>query len=182
MSKNYQSDNSSNVGEWESHAAIAAAAENVIVEIGVLFGDTTKVLLGAAKPTTHIYGIDPIIPDSMNEALIGSVEKINELVAQYPNFTFIKDYSFNVVKTWDKEIDYIFIDGDHQYEAVKADYEQWLPFVKVGGIIAIHDSAANRGGPFYWPGPSQLADELINASNLEFIQTRHTMTILKKIA
>jgi predicted O-methyltransferase YrrM len=182
MNQNYQSDNSGNVGEWESHRIYAAQAKDVIVEIGVLFGDTTKVLLEAAKPTTHIYGIDPIIPDSMNEALIGSVDKINELVVQYPNFTFIKDYSFNVVKTWDKEIDYIFIDGDHEYAAVKQDYEQWLPFVKIGGTIAIHDSAANRGGPFYWPGPSQLSDELIQATNLEFIQTRHTMTIFKKIA
>lgn len=180
MSKNYQSDNSAYAGELESHRASAAQAKDVIVEIGILFGDTTRALLESS--TCSVYGIDPIVPDSMNEALIGSVEKIEALTKEFTRFTFIKDFSYNVVKTWDKQIDYLFIDGDHKYESVLQDYNDWLPFVKIGGIIGIHDSAVNRGGPMYWPGPSRLADELIQASNLEYLETRHTLTVFKKIA
>lgn len=168
-----------NNNEIETHAKYAYASKDLIVEIGVLYGQTTKIILENTK--AHVYGIDPIIPDSMNENLIGDVDKINELVKTYSNFTFIKDYSFNVVKNWDKKIDYLFIDGDHKYEAVKQDLEEWYPHVKVGGFISIHDSAANRGGPSFWPGPSKLADELILDSRFEYIETLTALTVFKKI-
>jgi predicted O-methyltransferase YrrM len=38
-----------------------------------------------------------------------------------------------------KKIDLLFIDGDHTYEGVKADFEKYLPLVKKGGLIAFHD-------------------------------------------
>lgn len=36
-------------------------------------------------------------------------------------------------------IDFLFIDGDHHYEAVKRDYELYGTMVNPGGIIAFHD-------------------------------------------
>jgi hypothetical protein len=41
------------------------------------------------------------------------------------------------------ELDFLFIDGDHTYEGVKRDFELYSPFVKKGGIIAMHDIAAH---------------------------------------
>jgi predicted O-methyltransferase YrrM len=38
-----------------------------------------------------------------------------------------------------KELDFLFIDGDHSYEGVKKDFEMYLPLVRKGGIIAFHD-------------------------------------------
>ena len=43
-------------------------------------------------------------------------------------------------------IDLIFIDGDHSYEACKADIEAWAPFVKRGGVIAFHDFGSRASG------------------------------------
>lgn len=37
------------------------------------------------------------------------------------------------------EIDFLFIDGDHSYEGVKADFEMYSPLVAKNGIIAFHD-------------------------------------------
>ena len=39
----------------------------------------------------------------------------------------------------DDSLDFVFIDGDHRYEMVKADIQAWLPKVKSGGIISGHD-------------------------------------------
>lgn len=36
-------------------------------------------------------------------------------------------------------LDVLFIDGDHSYEGVKSDFEQYRHFVKDGGIIVFHD-------------------------------------------
>jgi hypothetical protein len=187
MDTKYFSDNSQTAGENESHIKYSKQAKDMIVEIGLLHGATTKILL--ENSTCLVVGIDPIIPDSMEPTLIGDTSKLMDLVNQYPErFNWHQDYSYNIAKTFDSwkqnniaKIDYIFIDGDHQYDAVKQDFEDWYPLVKEGGIISIHDSACNRGGPIYWPGPSKLADELINDSRLEYVETRHTMTVFKKL-
>lgn len=39
----------------------------------------------------------------------------------------------------DRQVDVLFIDGDHSYEGVKKDYELYAPFVRTGGVIAFHD-------------------------------------------
>jgi hypothetical protein len=39
----------------------------------------------------------------------------------------------------DASVDAVFIDGDHSYEAVKADIEAWWPSVKPGGWLGGHD-------------------------------------------
>lgn len=38
-----------------------------------------------------------------------------------------------------QSIDFAFIDGDHTYEGVKADFYDYGPLVRPGGIIAFHD-------------------------------------------
>ncbi len=38
-----------------------------------------------------------------------------------------------------QQIDFAFIDGDHTYEGVKADFNDYGPLVRPGGIIAFHD-------------------------------------------
>jgi len=37
-------------------------------------------------------------------------------------------------------IDFAFIDGDHTYEGVKQDFEEYGPLVRPGGLIAFHDT------------------------------------------
>jgi len=38
-----------------------------------------------------------------------------------------------------ERLDFLFIDGDHQYEHVKRDFELYSPMVRDGGIVAFHD-------------------------------------------
>lgn len=66
----------------------------------------------------------------------------------------IQDYSQkeSVVKQVHKLIDgvfldFLFIDGNHNYEAVKRDFELYSPIVRKGGVIALHDIGyAEEGG------------------------------------
>ncbi|TWI86310.1 methyltransferase family protein [Chitinophaga japonensis] len=37
------------------------------------------------------------------------------------------------------DVDFLFIDGDHSYAGVKADYENYTPLVRTGGLIVLHD-------------------------------------------
>jgi len=42
-----------------------------------------------------------------------------------------------------RQIDFLFIDGDHTYEGVKKDWEMYGPLVRPGGLVAFHDVAGN---------------------------------------
>ena len=44
-----------------------------------------------------------------------------------------------------ESLDFVFIDGLHDYESVKNDISYWYPKVKVGGIISGHDYCAGWG-------------------------------------
>jgi cephalosporin hydroxylase len=45
-----------------------------------------------------------------------------------------------------EEIDFLFIDGNHLYSAVRQDYEMYMPLVRKGGIVAFHDIGMNEEG------------------------------------
>ena len=49
----------------------------------------------------------------------------------------------------DAPVDLLFIDGDHSYEGVAADYRLYRPLVRPGGLIVFHDivPAATTGDP-----------------------------------
>lgn len=46
------------------------------------------------------------------------------------------------------DIDMLFIDGDHTFEGVKADYELYSPLVRPGGMVAFHDICGHPTMPF----------------------------------
>lgn len=54
-----------------------------------------------------------------------------------------------------RRVDFLFIDGDHEYDGVKRDFELWSPLVAPGGLIAFHD--VNES---HWPGVIRLWNEL----------------------
>jgi len=39
----------------------------------------------------------------------------------------------------ENSLDFLFIDGDHTYKGVRADFEMYAPIVRRGGLIAFHD-------------------------------------------
>lgn len=56
-----------------------------------------------------------------------------------------------------RQLDYLFIDGDHAYGGVSRDFEMYGPLVKRGGLIAFHDivegpSERVGGVPAFWQG------------------------------
>jgi predicted O-methyltransferase YrrM len=52
----------------------------------------------------------------------------------------MKMTSMEAVKNFeDESLDFVFIDGSHEYKDIKDDIIHWLPKVKKGGILAGHD-------------------------------------------
>jgi spermidine synthase len=49
-----------------------------------------------------------------------------------------------------RSYDLLFIDGDHDYNGVKKDFEMYSHLVREGGIIAFHDIFSERGVNIFW--------------------------------
>ena len=63
----------------------------------------------------------------------------------------IRKYSHIAAEDYSNEyFDFIYIDADHTYEAVKRDLKVWWPKLKVGGLIGLHDyeNVENNTIPF----------------------------------
>ena len=54
----------------------------------------------------------------------------------------------------DESVDFVFIDGNHTYENIRADITAWLPKVASGGVLAGHDIGIN--------GVKKAVDELLD--------------------
>jgi predicted O-methyltransferase YrrM len=62
----------------------------------------------------------------------------------------------------DQSLDFVFIDANHSYEAVKDDIQSWYPKVKTGGYIGGHDYS------YFWKGVVTAVNEIFRG-NVEII-------------
>ncbi len=74
----------------------------------------------------------------------------------------------------DFAFDFIFIDGDHSAEGVKADIEEALPLLAPGGLMAFHD----YGRPTD-PGVKEMVDALLLGTGSELIEKTGTVAVIK---
>ena len=65
------------------------------------------------------------------------------------------------VRKLGEKFDLIFIDGDHSYEGVKQDFEDYSEFLVPGGFIVLHDIMSQ-------PGVMRYFQELINGNGVDF--------------
>ena len=113
------------------------------VEVGVRRGTNAINICKILSPR-FLYLVDPYEPHLENDA-----ELVNEWylrakgeISKFPNvFTaFIKDRSHVASLRFVREsIDFVYIDGLHDYKNIQSDLEDWVPKVKSGGIVAGHD-------------------------------------------
>lgn len=116
---------------WEVVKVIQQINAKRIMEIGANFGGTLKVWERVSGPDAKILSLD--LEDKLQVRFGDTVSLIygdshsSEVVAKV--FEFWKD----------EKIDFLYIDGDHSYEGVKADFENFHSLVRKGGVIGFHD-------------------------------------------
>jgi predicted O-methyltransferase YrrM len=151
----------------------------VIVEIGSHLGKSSMVLAQALRKKGGgiLHCIDPfdasgdsgaqhLYEKRQAELGINLLEAFKRNMARYGVLSFvrpIKGFSHIVAKDFSGEIDMVFIDGNHDYEAVKNDFLDWSPRLREGGVIALHDVFAAPFGDDY-TGPWRVADQFIVGS------------------
>ncbi len=113
-------------------------------EIGVARGYFSKFLCGYI-PNLKLYSIDawefwPGATHGETQTTFDLLYKsARERLANF-NCQIIRDWSINAVKRFaDKSLDFVYIDGAHDYKRVTQDIREWSKKVKKGGIVSGHD-------------------------------------------
>lgn len=73
-----------------------------------------------------------------------------------------KDFTEAAADFKDKSLDLIHIDGLHTYEAVKNDYEIWLPKASANGVVLFHDTQVLERGFGVWRLWNEIKDDHVS--------------------
>lgn len=126
------------------------------VEVGVLRGGTSQTLLTfCPNLTLHMVDTWGSVPyrDKRDKAskitdwdgIKASAKAVHEQFATRCHMHPVE--SKQAAKSFaDGSLDFVFIDGQHDYQSVKADIKLWRPKIKKGGFISGHDYHRR------WPG------------------------------
>jgi predicted O-methyltransferase YrrM len=115
-------------------------ADAVGLEIGSFAGESSLIMLETI-PNLNLTCVDLWKSDYYRENQIPVAEKTFDAVVRN-RVTKIKDFSdeaFNWFIIHRMKFDFVYIDGNHNYEFVKKDIINALKVIKVGGILGGHD-------------------------------------------
>lgn len=134
-------------------------------EIGVKRGSYSRVLC-ELNPKLLLFCVDPWVAYGCARVISQEVqdehycqackhlEKCNVEIIRKPSMDALADFG-------DESLDFVFIDGDHQFDAVVQDIIHWSRKVKSGGCVAVHDYYA-----FYLAGVVQAVDAYVHCHNI----------------
>ena len=120
--------------------------EIICVEIGTFEGDNALNMLQKIPNIKKIYLIDPweeylgYNEKKNNEKILSKAyNKAKDRLKDYEDkVVFIRKFSNDALDLI-PEVDFVYIDGNHDYLFVKADMENYWLKIKSGGIMAGHD-------------------------------------------
>jgi len=129
----------------EIEALVARLRElkpRTIVEIGTHKGGNSFLFCHAVTTATRVVGVDLCVQNA--DKLIHFARDGQRYFALHG------DSQTEVMKQrvrtclGGEQVDFLFIDGDHRYAGVKADFELYAPLVRSGGMIALHDIVSDH--------------------------------------
>lgn len=117
------------------------------VEVGVCNGVTSELYAQQIPNIKKLYAVDsyPSFVDwdgtrVTEERQTETMRRCKERLAKYSNIEFVYKTSIEFGESLkDDSIDFVFIDGDHSFDATLKDIQTYWPKVKKGGVFAGHD-------------------------------------------
>ena len=169
-----------------------------ILEIGVYRGQTITLFSLLSKKYSYvseIHGISPFTSAGDKVSVyLKELDYENDVMANFKHFKLpmpILHRGFSndaiMVKVIEsKQWDLIYIDGNHDYEVAKHDFNICAKNIKKGGLIVLDDASLNTEyKPSFYstaghPGPSIVASEIDLNSFEEIISVGHNRIFKKK--
>jgi predicted O-methyltransferase YrrM len=147
----------------------------VCAEIGVAHGNFTARILAIARPR-RLYLIDPWLshPEREREVRERFAAEIRAGTIEVLHATS-EDACANIA---DGSLDWLYVDGNHNYEFVRKDLELYCPKVRRGGYIVCDDyHYAGRWND----GVTRAVDEFMASGRCARIFKRRSQFVMRKL-
>lgn len=161
----------------ELFRAAAAAASGCIVEIGSYRGRSTLALCAgsSAGAKLPVYAIDP---HEETTGVLGGKFGPQDRAAFFRHFTrtdlvryvrLINTTSTVAACGWDKPVSLLYIDGDHRYPSVYADFAAWEAYLIAGATVVFNNPGM--------AGPKKVIGDLAAAGTLHFVRQARKLAV-----
>ena len=179
-------------------AAVAVEVDGPLLEVGSYCGKSSVYLGYAAQSIGRVlYALDHHRGSEENQAgwehhdpeLIDKQKGVMDTLPYFRDAIFaaglehvviaLVGHSGVIARNWTTPLSFLFIDGGHGEEPAKADFNGWVPKVKEGGTLAIHDVFPNPkdgGRPPY----EQIYLPAIESGNWNEVHVEGSLRILKR--
>lgn len=119
------------IGSWKGQSASFMAVEIHNSEKNIKFDCVDHWGDLPGTPNSEEYYVKNGI---LYEKFLSNTERVKHIInpVRLDSMTAVKNYE-------DRSLDFVFIDGDHNYDPVVADIKAWLPKIKQLGVLAGHD-------------------------------------------
>ena len=180
-------------------AAVAVEVDGPLLEVGSYCGKSSVYLGYAAQSIGRVlYALDHHRGSEENQAgwehhdpeLIDKQRGVMDTLPYFRDAIFaaglehvviaLVGHSGLIARNWTTPLSFLFIDGGHGEEPAKADFNGWVPKVKEGGTLAIHDVFPNPkdgGRPPY----EQIYLPAIESGNWNEVHVEGSLRILKRV-
>ncbi len=125
-----------------------ARGARCIVEVGVWHGVTTARLRSVMAADGVLFAVDPFEPGRLGfsaQRVIArrQVETQRQGTVQWMRMTGVAAAAA-YRQAGGPAADFVFIDGDHSYDAALADWNAWSDLVAPNGVVCLHDSRSTE--------------------------------------
>lgn len=137
-----------------------------VLEIGSFRGKTTVFLSHAIQALNldkRLYTVDPYTDEASevgcsNENIDSACKTFRRATDDLDNHEHVRAYSDEALSRFeDTTFSLVFVDGDHTYDGVMADYRNYAPLLADGGIMVFDDYANPQ-----WPGVGRAVKTIVD--------------------
>jgi len=118
---------------------VRALRPRAVCEVGAAGGGTAFLFAHAAATDARIVSVDLAFGDGRREVIEGFARARQSLFTVEGDSHDAATLAAVRARLGGRPLDLLYLDGDHSYEGVAADFRLYAPLVRAGGLVVFHD-------------------------------------------